>query len=97
MCIRDRDPDDTFFKELVKYHVSGQLKVAPDHCSAAGLDKMGRPHIEAYIEFSKRYFRSVSYTHLDVYKRQEVSAYRRSTEVPHKADKASKKYLRSSI
>lgn len=51
------DKDDTFFKELVENHVSGQLKVAPEHCSAAVLDKMGKPHIEAYIEFSKRYFR----------------------------------------
>ncbi|MGN1418813.1 MAG: YgiQ family radical SAM protein [Acutalibacteraceae bacterium] len=51
-----KDKDDTFLKELVKYHVSGQLKVAPEHCSAAVLDKMGKPHIEAYIEFSKRYF-----------------------------------------
>lgn len=53
------DKDDSFFKELVKYHVSGQLKVAPEHCSAAVLDKMGKPHIQAYKEFSKRYF---SYT-----------------------------------
>lgn len=53
------DQDDTFFRELVEHHVSGQLKVAPEHCSAAVLDKMGKPHIEAYIEFSKRYF---SYT-----------------------------------
>ena len=52
-----KDRDDRFFRELVKYHVSGQLKVAPEHCSAAVLDKMGKPHIEAYIEFSKRYFR----------------------------------------
>ena len=51
-----QDKDDTFFKELVKYHVSGQLKVAPEHCSAVVLDKMGKPHIEAYKEFSKRYF-----------------------------------------
>lgn len=50
------DKDDTFFKELVENHISGQLKVAPEHCSAAVLDKMGKPHIEAYIEFSKRYF-----------------------------------------
>ncbi|MBR3149549.1 MAG: YgiQ family radical SAM protein [Eubacterium sp.] len=50
------DRDDAFFRELVKYHVSGQLRVAPEHCSAAVLDKMGKPHIEAYIEFSKRYF-----------------------------------------
>lgn len=53
------DKDDTFFKELVEHHVSGQLKVAPEHCSAAVLDKMGKPHIEAYIDFSRRYF---SYT-----------------------------------
>lgn len=51
-----QDKDDTFFRELVENHVSGQLKVAPEHCSAAVLDKMGKPHIEAYIEFSKRYF-----------------------------------------
>ena len=51
-----KDSDDTFFRELVKYHVSGQLKVAPEHCSATVLDKMGKPHIEAYVEFSKKYF-----------------------------------------
>lgn len=52
-----QDKDDTFFKELVENHVSGQLKVAPEHCSASVLDKMGKPHIEAYIEFSRRYFK----------------------------------------
>ena len=51
-----QDKDDTFLREMVKYHVSGQLKVAPEHCSAAVLDKMGKPHIEAYIDFSKKYF-----------------------------------------
>lgn len=51
-----KDKDDTFFRELVENHVSGQLKVAPEHCSAAVLDKMGKPHIDAYIEFSRRYF-----------------------------------------
>ena len=50
------DKNDTFFKELVQYHVSGQLKVAPEHCSASVLDKMGKPHIKAYKEFSKKYF-----------------------------------------
>ena len=50
------DKDDSFFRELVAHHVSGQLKVAPEHCSAAVLDKMGKPHIEAYVEFSKKYF-----------------------------------------
>ena len=51
------DRDDSFFRELVEHHVSGQLKVAPEHCSAAVLDKMGKPHIESYIEFSRRYFK----------------------------------------
>ena len=41
------DKDDSFFRELVAHHVSGQLKVAPEHCSAVVLDKMGKPHIEA--------------------------------------------------
>lgn len=65
------DKDDTFFKEMVEHHVSGQLKVAPEHCSAAVLDKMGKPHIEAYIEFSKRYF---SYTN-EVNKEQYLVPY----------------------
>lgn len=50
------DKNDEFFKELVEHHVSGQLKVAPEHCSAAVLDKMGKPHIEAYKKFSQKYF-----------------------------------------
>lgn len=50
------DNNEKFFKELVEHHVSGQLKVAPEHCSAQVLDKMGKPHIEAYLRFSKRYF-----------------------------------------
>ncbi|MBQ9906316.1 MAG: YgiQ family radical SAM protein [Oscillospiraceae bacterium] len=50
------DKDDEFFRELVRYHVSGQLKVAPEHCSNAVLDKMGKPHIEAYKAFQKRFY-----------------------------------------
>ena len=50
------DKDDTFFKELVEHHVSGQLKVAPEHCAASVLDKMGKPHIEAYLAFQKKFF-----------------------------------------
>ncbi len=50
------DKDDEFFRELVEHHISGQLKVAPEHCSAAVLDAMGKPHIETYLEFAKRYF-----------------------------------------
>lgn len=50
------DPDDTFMRELIRYHVSGQLKVAPEHCAAAVLDKMGKPHIEAYLAFQKKFY-----------------------------------------
>lgn len=50
------DKDNSFFKELVEHHVSGQLKVAPEHCSAAVLDKMGKPHIESYKKFAEKYF-----------------------------------------
>ncbi len=50
------DPSDAFLDALVRYHVSGQLKVAPEHCSAAVLDKMGKPHIESYLKFASRYF-----------------------------------------
>ncbi len=50
------DKSDTFFKELVRFHVSGQLKLAPEHCSAAVLDKMGKPHIDAYKKFADKYF-----------------------------------------
>ncbi len=51
------DRDDAFFRELVEHHVSGQLKVAPEHCSAAVLDYMGKPHIEAYLRFLQQYAR----------------------------------------
>jgi uncharacterized radical SAM protein YgiQ len=50
------DHDGNFLKELVENHVSGQLKVAPEHCSAQVLDKMGKPHIGTYLAFSKRFY-----------------------------------------
>ena len=50
------DPDDSFFRELVAHHVSGQLKVAPEHCSAQVLDAMGKPHIEAYRAFARTFY-----------------------------------------
>ncbi len=50
------DDNDEFFRELVEYHISGQLKVAPEHCSDAVLDKMGKPHIAAYKRFVKKFY-----------------------------------------
>ena len=49
------DKNDEFFRELVKYHISGQLKVAPEHCIDSVLDYMGKPHIEVYERFQKKY------------------------------------------
>ena len=51
------DEDDTFMRELIEHHVSGQLKVAPEHCSNNVLDAMGKPHIETYKAFSKKFFK----------------------------------------
>ncbi|HIT95411.1 MAG TPA: YgiQ family radical SAM protein [Candidatus Faecivivens stercoripullorum] len=48
--------DDGFLKELVAYHVSGQLKVAPEHCSDQVLDNMGKPHIEVYRRFAEMFY-----------------------------------------
>ena len=49
------DPDDTFFKELVEHHISGQLKVAPEHISDAVLTRMGKPANAVYEQFVAKY------------------------------------------
>ena len=50
------DKDDAFFQKLVKDHVSGQLKVAPEHCSSPVLRAMGKPDFAVYEQFRDRYF-----------------------------------------
>ena len=50
------DKDETFFDRLVQHHISGQLKVAPEHVSAPVLDKMGKPRKELYLRFVDRYY-----------------------------------------
>lgn len=50
------DKNEDFFKELVEHHVSGQLKVAPEHCSPAVLRAMGKPPIEVYNRFAKKFY-----------------------------------------
>lgn len=49
------DKDDTFMDELCEHHVSGQLKVAPEHISDRVLELMGKPKNSVYSEFIKRY------------------------------------------
>ena len=50
------DEDDSFFRRLVTHHVSGQLKVAPEHCSNNALLMMGKPGVEVFEKFKKKYF-----------------------------------------
>lgn len=51
------DPDDTFFRELVEHHVSGQLKVAPEHISDVVLSRLGKPKKEVYERFVRKYYK----------------------------------------
>ena len=51
------DKDDTFLKELVKYHISGQLKVAPEHVADPVLKMMGKPPNAVYQKFIAKYQR----------------------------------------
>lgn len=51
------DKDDTFFRELVEHHISGQLKVAPEHICDTVLSKMGKPKNAVYEAFAEKYHR----------------------------------------
>ncbi len=46
---------DTFFEELCQHHISGQLKVAPEHSAPAVLKNMGKPDKKIYLDFKKKY------------------------------------------
>lgn len=50
-----KDKDSTFLRELVENHVSGQLKVAPEHVSPRVLSMMGKPGQPVFEEFARRY------------------------------------------
>lgn len=50
------DEDESFFDELIQHHISGQLKVAPEHINAEVLDKMGKPRKELYLKFVEKYY-----------------------------------------
>jgi len=51
------DPKENFLKELCQHHISGQLKVAPEHVAPRVLDMMGKPRREVYEKFVDRYRR----------------------------------------
>lgn len=50
------DKNGSFFEELIKYHISGQLKVAPEHCSDNVLKYMGKPPFKVYQKFYDRFY-----------------------------------------
>ncbi|MBR0138154.1 MAG: YgiQ family radical SAM protein [Erysipelotrichaceae bacterium] len=61
------DKDDTFFRELVQYHISGQLKVAPEHVSPSVLKLMGKPSKEVYQRFVDKFEALNKQYHLNQY------------------------------
>jgi radical SAM superfamily enzyme YgiQ (UPF0313 family) len=61
------DKSDAFFRKLVKEHVSGQLKVAPEHCSSNVLKYMGKPDVKVYDKFREKYFELTKEAGLEQY------------------------------
>ena len=61
------DQNDSFFRRLVTNHVSGQLKVAPEHCSDNALSMMGKPFAPVFERFKKKYFALCSEAGLEQY------------------------------
>ena len=54
----EADDDKTFLRELCRHHVSGLLKVAPEHASSHVLDLMGKPDIEVFDKFRKKFYKT---------------------------------------
>ncbi len=61
------DKDDTFFYELVRHHISGQLKVAPEHSSDRVLACMGKPPIRVYDAFREKFYKITREVGLEQY------------------------------
>jgi uncharacterized radical SAM protein YgiQ len=57
LVLADRKYGDRYLKELVRHHVSGQLKVAPEHSEPEVLEKMGKPEIDLLLKFKDRFYR----------------------------------------
>ena len=61
------DRSDAFLEELVRHHISGQLKVAPEHISPPVLEKLGKPGFDVYSRFVKAYERMNARCGMDQY------------------------------
>lgn len=55
MILEDEKYGDAYLQELVEHHVSGQLKVAPEHTNERVLELMGKPNVESLLQFKKRF------------------------------------------
>jgi uncharacterized radical SAM protein YgiQ len=55
MILADRKNGSAFLQDLVRYHVSGQLKVAPEHTEDEVLKHMGKPGIQPLMAFKKQF------------------------------------------
>lgn len=54
--LKDKDKNDTFLKEIINHHVSGQLKIAPEHCTDQVLEKMSKPRKELFESFERKFY-----------------------------------------
>lgn len=57
LILADRKNGLTYLREIVRHHVSGQLKIAPEHCASAVLAAMGKPGTEDLLEFRRQFNR----------------------------------------
>ncbi len=78
------DKDRTFLTELCKYHVSGQLRVAPEHITDNVLSKMGKPPVSVYNEFVREFEK----TNAELKKEQYVVPYLMSSHPGSKLEDA---------
>jgi uncharacterized radical SAM protein YgiQ len=56
MVMADQKAGDAYLKELVGHHVSGQMKLAPEHSEAGVLDRMGKPGTASLLKFRDRFY-----------------------------------------
>ncbi len=61
------DKNSGFLRELVRHHISGQLKVAPEHVSPGVLRRMGKPEVSVYNQFVEKYKEMNKYEGMDQY------------------------------
>ena len=71
LLLADNRHGDAYLQELVRHHVSGQLKVAPEHTDPRVLELMGKPGPDDLLEFRRRFFKATK----DAHKKQFLTYY----------------------